>query len=122
MLYRYRQFNYSCKTDDIYKNIAEDVESRFDTFNFEIDRPLPKGKNKNVIGLMRDQLVGQYMKELLGLREKTLERKYLKDNNDEDKKAKGTKSVSWKKKQIQDYQNCLEAAKIERKINYSRKK
>ena len=122
MLYRYRQFHYSCKTDDIYKNIAEDVESRFDTFNFEIDRPLPKGKNKNVIGLMRDQLVGQYMKELLGLREKTLERKYLKDNNDEDKKSKGTKSVSWKKKQIQDYQNCLEAAKIERKINYSRKK
>ena len=94
MLYRCRQFHYSYKTDDIYKNIAEDVESRFDTFNFEIDRPLPKGKNKNVIGLMRDQLVGQYMKELLGLREKTLERKYLKDNNDEDKKAKGTKSVS----------------------------
>ena len=120
MLYRYRQFHYSCKTDDIYKNIAEDVESRFDTFNFEIDRPLPKGKNKNVIGLMRDQLVGQYMKELAGLREKTY--KYLKDNNDEDKKVKGTKSVSWKKKQIQDYQNCLEAAKIERKINYSRKK
>ena len=34
------------KTDDIYKDIAEDVEKRFDTSNFEIDRPLPKGKNK----------------------------------------------------------------------------
>ena len=34
------------KTDDIYKYIAEDVEARFDTSNFEIDRPLPKGKNK----------------------------------------------------------------------------
>ena len=32
------------KTDDIYKVIAEDVERRFETSNFEIDRPLPKGK------------------------------------------------------------------------------
>ena len=28
------------KTDDIYKDIAEDVETRFDTSNFEIERPL----------------------------------------------------------------------------------
>ena len=34
------------RTDDIYKDIAEDVETRFDTTNFKIDRPLPKGKNK----------------------------------------------------------------------------
>ena len=27
-----------------YKDIAEDVETRFDTSNFEIDRPLPNGK------------------------------------------------------------------------------
>ena len=32
------------KIDDICKDIAEDVEKRFDTSNFEIDRPLPKGK------------------------------------------------------------------------------
>ena len=32
--------------DYIYKEIAEDVESRFDTSNYELDRPLPKGKNK----------------------------------------------------------------------------
>ena len=32
------------KTDDIYKVIAEDVEIRFDTSNYELDRPLPKGK------------------------------------------------------------------------------
>ena len=31
------------KADDIYKDFAEDVETRFDTSNFEIDRPLPKG-------------------------------------------------------------------------------
>ena len=32
------------KTDDIYKSIAEDVETRFDTSNYELDKPLPKGK------------------------------------------------------------------------------
>ena len=39
-------FIFHVKTDYIYKDIAEDVETRFDTSNFEIDRPLPKGKNK----------------------------------------------------------------------------
>ena len=34
------------KTDDIYKDIAEDVKTRFDTSNYEFDRPLPKGQNK----------------------------------------------------------------------------
>ena len=32
------------KTDDIYKNIAENVENRFDTSNYKLDRPLPEGK------------------------------------------------------------------------------
>ena len=34
------------KTDDIYKDIAEDVETRFDISNYELDRLLPKGKKK----------------------------------------------------------------------------
>ena len=37
------------------------------------------------------------------------------------KKQKAQK-VCHEKKKIQDYKNCLEAAKIERKINYPRKK
>ena len=44
------------KTDDIYKDIAEDVEIRFDTSIDELDRSVPKGKNKKVIGLMKDEL------------------------------------------------------------------
>ena len=32
------------KIDDIYKEIAEDVETKFDTTTYELDRPLPKGK------------------------------------------------------------------------------
>ena len=34
------------KTDDLYKDIAKDVETRFDISNYELDRPLPKGKFK----------------------------------------------------------------------------
>ena len=40
---------------DICKDIAEDVETRFDTLNYELDRPLPKGKNKKVIVLLEEQ-------------------------------------------------------------------
>ena len=49
-------FIVSIKTDDNYKDIAEDVETRFDTLNYELDGPLPKEKNKKVIGLMKDEL------------------------------------------------------------------
>ena len=41
-------------TDYIYKDIAKDVETRFDTSNYELDKLLPKGKIKKVIGLMKD--------------------------------------------------------------------
>ena len=34
------------KTEDVYKDIAEDVETRFDTWNYELDRLLPKRKRK----------------------------------------------------------------------------
>ena len=44
------------KADDIYKDIAEHVETWFDTSNYELDRPLPQGKNNKVIELMKDEL------------------------------------------------------------------
>ena len=71
MLHRYRQLPCSCKTDDIYKNIAEYVQTRFDTWSLEIERPLPKGKSKKVIELMKNELGGQMMREFVGLRAKT---------------------------------------------------
>ena len=121
MLYGYRQLHCSCKIEDIYKDIAEDVETRFGTSDFELDKPLPKGKNKKVIGLMIDELSGQIMNKYFGLRAKIYS--YLKDNNDEDKKAKGTKKCVIKRKlKFEDYKNCLEAAQIENKINQFRKK
>ena len=41
--------------DDIYKDIAEDAKTRFDTSNYELERPLLKGENKKVIGLMNNK-------------------------------------------------------------------
>ena len=59
------------KTEDFYKDIANDVEKRFDTSNYECDRPLPTGKNKKVIGLMKDELGGRVITEFVALRPKT---------------------------------------------------
>ena len=58
------------KTDDIYKDIAEDVKTRFNTSNYELDRLVPKGK-KN-IGLIKDELGGKIMRKFAGLRAKNL--------------------------------------------------
>ena len=59
------------KADDVYKDIAEDVETRFDTSNYVLDGTLPKGKNKKVIEIMKDELVGKIMMICIGLRAKT---------------------------------------------------
>ena len=58
------------KTKDFYKDIAHDVEERFDTSNYDVDRPLPKGKNKKVIGLMKHELGGGIITEFVALRPK----------------------------------------------------
>ena len=47
------------KTEDFYKYITNDVEKRFDTSYYEVNRPLSIGKNKKVIGLMKDELGGK---------------------------------------------------------------
>ena len=84
------------ETEVFYKDIADDVEKRFDTSNYEVNRPLPTGKNKKVIGLMKDELGGKIMREFAVLRPKTYS--YLTDDCKEDKKAKRTKKVFNKKK------------------------
>ena len=108
------------KTDDIYEDIAEDVEARFDTSNFELGKPLSKRKNKKVIGLMKDELGGQIIKEFVRLRAKTYS--CLIGNNNEGKKAKDTKKCVIKRKpKFEDYKNCLEATQTENKINHLEK-
>ena len=56
---------------DFYEDIANDVENRFDTSTCEVNRPLPMGKNKKIIGLMKDELGGKIITEFVSLRPKT---------------------------------------------------
>ena len=74
------------------KDIAQDFEKKFDTLNYELERLLVKGKNKKVIGLMKNKLGGKLM-----------------NDGSENKKAKDTKKCVIKKLKFEDYKNCLEA-------------
>ena len=46
------------RTEDVYEDIADDIEKRLDTPNYEINRQFPTKKNKKLIGLMKDELGG----------------------------------------------------------------
>ena len=96
---------YDIETDDFYKDIADDIESRFDTSGYVPDRPLPVGKNKKIIGLMKDELGGGIMKEFITLRPKMYA---YKVGSSESKKCKGIKKCVVKKTiSFEDYKNCL---------------
>ena len=79
------------KAEDFYKDIADDVETWFDTADYNEDdkRPLPTDKNKKNIGFFKDELGGQILIKFAALRAKTYA--YLMDEDSEKKKAKGTK-------------------------------
>ena len=99
-------FIMNIKTKDFCKDIANDVEKRFDTSHYGVNRPLPTGKNKKVIGLMKDELGGGIITELVALRPKIYS--YLTDDCKEDKKATGTKNCVVKRMiKFNDYKNCL---------------
>ena len=78
------------KTENTYVDIAKYFKTRFDTSNYELERPLPNGKIKKVTGLMKDELDGKIMTEFVALKPKTCS--YLTDDSDENKK-KAQKSV-----------------------------
>ena len=46
-------FIINIKTENFYKDIADNAEKKFDTSNYEVNRPLSMGKNKKVIELMK---------------------------------------------------------------------
>ena len=74
-------------TEDLYKDIANDVERWFDISNYDYNdkRPFPMRKNKKVIGLFKDELGGKIMKEFCALRPKVCV--YLMNDNIEKKKV-----------------------------------
>ena len=69
-------------------------------------RPLSRGMNKKVIGLMKDELEGTIMREFVALRPKTYS--HLTDVDNNVKKAKATKECVIKRiLQFNDFKNCL---------------
>ena len=61
------------------------------------------------------------MKEFVGLRPKSYS--FLKDDDSEDKKSKGTKKRVMKRKlEFEDYRHCLETTQIKNKIDHSERK
>ena len=102
-------FTVYIETDYIYKDISEDVETKFGSL-----------KEQKVIGLMKDELGEKIMNEFLGLRAKTYS--YLINDGSEGNKAKGTKKCVRKRKlEFEDYKNCLVATQLENKINHLKK-
>ena len=81
------------KTEDFYADIVDDVEEMFDTSGYDKKdaRPLPIGKNKKVIGLIKDELGGKIMTKFITLRPKLYS--YKKLDGLEDKKCKGNASL-----------------------------
>ena len=81
---------------------------------------MSNGKNKKVIGLNEDELVGKIMMYFVGLKAKTYS--YLIIDGSEDKKEETTKMCVIKRKlKFENSKNCVEATQLENKINHLKK-
>ena len=92
---------------EVYKDISSDVERKFDMSNYPDNHPsgIPTGKNKKVIGMMKDEAGGKQITEFFRLRSKLYS--FRIDGKDE-KKCKGVKKSEVKQTTIfEDYQDCL---------------
>ena len=100
------------ETEEFYKDIANDVDKWFDTscYSKDIDRPIPKGKNKKTMGMFKGELDGNVMNDSANVRAKLYS--FTQENDDgsiiEKKKAKGTKKCITKKQLThQDFQDAI---------------
>ena len=73
------------KTEDFYKDIANDVEKRYDASNYKVNRPLPPGKNEKEIWLMKNELGGKIITIFVARKTKTYS--YLMEDGNSDKRA-----------------------------------
>ena len=99
--------------EDFFEDISNDVESGYDTSNYDENdkRPLPLGKNKKVIGLFKDELGGRIIKEFRPLRTKTYS--FLMDDDSDLKRSNGTEKCLIKQElMFKNYTDCLRNDKI----------
>ena len=100
------------------EKIAEKVETKFKTSNYELDKPFRKRKKKKIIELMKNELGGKIMTKFVVLRAKT--HSYLIDGSIEDKTAKETKKCDKRKIkfEIKLNLNCAEATQLHNKTSH----
>ena len=65
MLHGTDSFIVHVKSEDVYEDLAGDVEIRFDTPNQEVKKPIFIGTNKKVTGSMKDELGGKWTREVI---------------------------------------------------------
>ena len=113
---------YEIETKDFYKDIADDVESKFDTSAYPKDHPsgIKTGVNKKVIGMMKDECSGKVMEGFVGLRAKLYATKMY--SGEESKKCKGiNKAVTKNDIAFKDYKDVLFNQTVQmRKMNVIR--
>ena len=100
---------YEIETQDFYKDISDDIVSKFDTSNFPKDHPsgVYTNANKKVVGMFKDEAGGKIIEEFVGLRSKLYSYKIFTSSSAE-KKCKGVKtSVVEKSIKFNDYKRCL---------------
>ena len=99
---------YQIQTEDFYKDISADIETKFDTSDYSKDHPsgIPTGLNKKVIGMFKDEVAGKQITHFIGLRPKLYSFKIEEGKNI--KKCKGIKkSVISKGITFEHYFDCL---------------
>ena len=113
---------YEIETEDFYKDISSDVESKFDTSAYPKNHPsgIKTGVNKKVIGMMKDECSGEIMEGFVGLRAKLYATKM--HSGEESKKCKGINKVVTKNDiAFNDYKDVLFNQTIQmRKMNVIR--
>jgi len=84
---------YEIETEDVYADISGHVEAKFDTSEFPVNHPsdIPVGKNKKVVGTMKDESCGKIITEFVGLRPKLYS--YKVDEGGEVQNVKGLKRM-----------------------------
>ena len=99
---------YEIETEDFYKDISGDVENRFDTSDYPDNHKsgIPTGVNKKVLGVFKDEVAGERIREFVGLRAKLYSFKMFEGK--ESKRCKGIKKkVVQKSITHDDYKKCL---------------
>ena len=113
---------YEIETEDFYKDISGDVKNRFDTSDYPDNHKsgISTGINKKVLGVFKDEVAGECIREFVGLRAKLYSFKMFEGK--ESKRCKGIKKkVVQKSITHEDYKTCLLTGKEQlRKMNIIR--